>query len=39
MYGIKMGCKSIMVSGAFGDRQDHNFATLSIAEKILNANQ
>ena len=39
MYGIKMGCKNIIVSGAFGDRLDHNFGTLSITEKVLNANQ
>ncbi len=38
LYGITMGCKNIVVSGAFGDRMDHTFATISIAEKMLNDN-
>lgn len=33
-----MGYKNIVISGAFGDRLDHTFETMSIAERILKAN-
>ncbi len=36
---MKLGCKTFIISGAFGDRLDHTLATMSITEKIIKQNE